>query len=120
MHCSFTVALWRISQSRTATGQSGARGSHAIPCPGPPFRPPVAAPRSSRGECRARRRGVGVLGVERRFIDVFEERLCCYVIALSQQQGWQVVEARRGSEVLGTERLMPNRERFRKRPFNCA
>jgi hypothetical protein len=54
----------------------------------------------------------------RRFIDVFEERICCHVVALSQQQSCQVVEARRASEVLGTERLRPNRERFRTRPSN--
>jgi hypothetical protein len=51
MHCPFTVALWRISQSRTATGQSGAGGCHSIlPSGRRLFSHALALPPSSRGE----------------------------------------------------------------------
>jgi hypothetical protein len=66
-----------------------------------------------------RRGGFGVLGVERRWMDIFEERHCGHEVALSQQQVARLLRLV-AVAVLGTERQMPNRERFRKRPFNCA
>ena len=59
---------------------------------------------SSRSPCRRppavnaeRRRLSECLRVERRFMDIFEERHSGHEVALSQRQGCQVVEARRGS-----------------------
>ena len=52
-------------------------------------------------------------------MDIFEERHCGHEVALSQQQGCQLLRLV-AVAVLGTERQMPNRETVPQAPFQLC